>query len=285
MSRRHLARVGARLAALAALPLFGVCGPTGDTLEVFAAASLREVCGDLTPLFRARNPGVELRFDLAGSNLLAEQILASTRGGVFLSADDLQMDRIELTGRIVEGSRREFLANSLVVVVPSHEAEALARELRTPADLARDSIERLSLAHPEAVPAGRYARAWLLALGLWDDVQHKVVPALDVRAALFAVESGAAQAGICYATDAAVTDRVRVVLRAAGPEAPAVRYHAAAVQPGTSARRRSDGVERQAALDFLELLGSAEARAVFERHGFEAPAPAPVPAAAGEGPR
>jgi ABC-type molybdate transport system substrate-binding protein len=102
MSRRHLARVGARLAALAALPLFGVCGPTGDTLEVFAAASLREVCGDLTPLFRARNPGVELRFDLAGSNLLAEQILASTRGGVFLSADDLQMDRIELTGRIVE---------------------------------------------------------------------------------------------------------------------------------------------------------------------------------------
>jgi len=235
---------------------------------VFAAASLREVCEELAPAFEELHPGVRVRFDFAGSNLLAEQIISSTHGGVFMSADDLQMDRVEVTGRLVPGSRREFLRNMLVVVVPASSALAFER----PADLARDSFERLSLAHPEAVPAGRYARAWLTTLGLWDDVQHKVVPAVDVRAALLAVESGAAQAGICYATDAATAEGVRVVLRVGGPAAPVVRYHAAAVKPGSAFSARGAGAGRAAALDWLEFLGGERARSLFTAHGFELPA-------------
>jgi molybdate transport system substrate-binding protein len=245
---------------------FAACGREHAELDVFAAASLREVCEELAPEFEAQHPGLRLVFNFGASNLLAEQIGASTRGGVFLSADGLQLDRIELTGRMAEGTRRTFLANALVVIVP---ADATGDGVPARAvDLVLERFERLSLAHPEAVPAGRYAREWLTALGLWNDVQHKVVPGVDVRAALAAVESGAADAGIVYATDAAITPGVRVAFRVEGEGAPEIRYHAAAIKPGSLAQRKHDGALRTAAFELLEFLGSERAGQVFTAHGF-----------------
>ena len=265
------ARLGLALGLAAPVP--AACGPGEPVLEIFAAASLREVTLEVGEAFQRAHPGLELRFDFAGSNLLAEQILSSTRGGVFLSADELQMDRVELTGRVVEGTRTEFLAGELVVVQPPvREGD---ERIERPEDLARSWVTRLSLAHPEAVPAGRYARRWLMTLGLWDDVEPKVVPAPDVRAAVLAVEAGAAEAGICYATDVAGSGRLEIVLRVTGPAAPPVRYHAAAVQPGKLARVRTDGRVRAGALAFVEFLGSDTARAVFREHGFSLPGAAP----------
>jgi molybdate transport system substrate-binding protein len=211
---------------------------------------------------------VRLVFNFGASNMLAEQLIASTHGGVFLSADGLQVDRVELSGRMLDGSRREFLANTLVVVVP---ADAPSERIpKRPEDLATDTFPILSLGHPEAVPAGRYAREWLTNLGLWDDVEHKVVPAIDVRAALAAVEAGAADAGIGYATDAAVVTGVRVAFAVEGPAAPDVRYHAAAVRPGslTQSQETADGLRRAAALALLEFLLGEPAQRVFADHGF-----------------
>ena len=127
----------------------------------------------------------------------------------------------------------------------------------SPVDLATDAVRSLSIAHPSAVPAGRYARAWLQAEGLWDDVAHKLAPAVNVRAALAAVGSGAAEAGIVYATDAAVSKRVRVAWVVTGERAPPIAYSAAALLPD-SARAR----------EFLGFLASRRARAVFEQLGF-----------------
>ena len=258
-------------AAVAGALVAAACGEGGGgavELDVFAATSLREACTELGPLFEAEHPGVRLVFNFGASNMLAEQLIASTHGGVFLSADGLQVDRVELSGRMLDGSRREFLANTLVVVVPADAPSERTPE--RPEDLATDTFPILSLGHPEAVPAGRYARAWLTDLGLWDDVEHKVVPAIDARTALFAIESGAADAGIGYATDAAVVPGVRVAFAVEGEGAPDVRYHAAAVKPGSldDSHETADGLRRSAALALLDFLLGEPAQRVFADHGF-----------------
>jgi molybdate transport system substrate-binding protein len=268
VARKFLERVSSAAAACALVAACGEREGQPVELDVFAATSLREACTELGPLFEAAHPGVRLVFNFGASNMLAEQLIASTHGGVFLSADGLQVDRVELSGRMLDGSRREFLANTLVVVVPAD--APVERTPVRPEELATDTYRILSLGHPEGVPAGRYARMWLTNLGLWDDVEHKVVPAIDVRAALMAVESGAADAGIGYATDAAVVTGVRVAFAVEGPAAPDVRYHAAAVKPGslTQSQETSDGLRRSAALALLEFLVGEPAQRVFATHGF-----------------
>ncbi|MGD2115063.1 MAG: molybdate ABC transporter substrate-binding protein, partial [Acidobacteriota bacterium] len=146
-------------------------------------------------------------------------------------------------------------SNSLVVVVP----EGADAEIRGPRDLL--AFDRIALPDPEAVPAGVYARRWLEAEGLWTELEPRVVPALDVRANLAAVASGGLPAGVVYATDAAVSDRVEVVYRVPGPPAgsgPEIVYWAAPVTGG----------DREAAGRFLAFLQAPEAGEVFRRFGF-----------------
>jgi molybdate transport system substrate-binding protein len=120
-------------------------------------------------------------------------------------------------------------------------------------------VRRLALGDPEAVPAGIYARQWLEKRGRWERLRDRVVPTLDVRAALTAIESGTADAGIVYRTDAAISKRVRVTLEVPVAEAPRIVYPAALLATARSPAARA----------FFEHLRSPEARAVFERLGFE----------------
>jgi molybdate transport system substrate-binding protein len=253
-----------RTAALWVGLFAAACAPAPRELEVFAAASLRESCEELAATFEQRRPGVRVRLNLAASSLLAEQLLASSHGDVYLSADRMQMDRVELGGRLAPGTRRTLLSNELVVVAHPRERIWIER----PEDLALEGVRRLSLANPAAVPAGRYAREWLRSVGLWDDVEHKVVPAVDVRAALAAVESGAAEAGLVYATDAALTQRVEVAFVVAGEAAPEIEYQVAAVL-------QADPQRAALGRDFLAFLEGPVARAVFERRGFRIPEEGP----------
>jgi molybdate transport system substrate-binding protein len=223
-------------------------------LTVYAAASLRDVLQELAPAVE-RATGTRLVFNLGASNDLARQILAANRADLFFSADESWMDRVAAAGLVDAGSRRSPLANRLVVVVPADSPT----QISAAGDLAAPAIRRLALANPEAVPAGRYARAWLEARGVWDDVAGRVVPALDVRAALAAVESGAVEAGIVYRTDAAASTRVRVAYAVPDGEGPRVSYAIAALRP-----RPHLAAARAAAA----WLCGPEAAAVFERFGF-----------------
>jgi molybdate transport system substrate-binding protein len=142
-----------------------------------------------------------------------------------------------------------------VVVVPADSALRIA----APRDLAAPAIRRLALANPEAVPAGRYAKAWLESQGQWTAVAGRIVPALDVRAALAAVESGAVDAGVVYRTDAAASRRVRVAYLVPEGEGPRIVYALAAL------RSRPNLETARAAAAWL---CGPEASAVFERFGF-----------------
>lgn len=222
-----------------------------STVRVFAAASLTDSLGEIIDLFEASHEGVRVVPQFGASNDLARQILAGAPAHLFFSADERQMDRAMAGGSIEEGSRRDLLSNHLVIV----EGRASGEPIRSPRDLERGG--RIALADPEAVPAGVYARQYLEKLGLWDRVRSRVVPTLDVRAALAAVASGNVDAGFVYRTDAILEPRVRVAFEVPRDEGPRIVYPLALVRGGSEEARA-----------LFRFLVSPQATAVFERYGF-----------------
>ncbi len=233
--------------AIASALSAGVAG--AGELTVFAAASLTDALEEIAPGFEKRT-GHKLVFNFGGSNDLARQIKAGARADVFFSADEPQLDGLEAAGLVRPQDRVNVLSNVLVVIVHSTSAVSLAGAR----DLTR--LKRLALADPQAVPAGVYARTWLESLGLWDQLQAKVVPMLNVRAALGAVESENADAGIVYRTDAAISKRVKIAFEVPRAQGPAIVYPLAQVSKGP------------AAADLARYLNSEPARVVYRKHGF-----------------
>lgn len=225
-----------------------------ETVRIFAASSLTDALAEALDRFEASHPGVPVVPQYGASSELARQILAGAPAHLFFSADERQMDRVAAGadgGWIEKEWRRDVLSNQLVVV----ESRTAPNPIRGPGDL--DGSFRIALADPEAVPAGVYARQYLEKMGLWERLRSRVVPTLDVRAALAAVASGNVGAGFVYRTDAALEPRVRVAFEVPLEEGPKIRYPLAVV--------RGAPEEARALFRFLD---STEARDIFERHGF-----------------
>ena len=172
------------------------------------------------------------------------------------------MDRLSNSHLVEEGSRRSILSNHLVVIAPADSSLVM----KSSRDLTLKEVRHLSLANPESVPAGKYAKAWLEKTGVWDLVKERVVPGVDVRAALEVVSSGAAEAGIVYTTDASMDPRVKVLLTAPDDEAPPISYPLVVLKD----RPDPDAARRVAA-----CLAGEEALAVYSRHGFRVKSPTP----------
>ena len=249
------------------------CAPGAPSAEerplIFAAASLEDVLSEIAAGFR-QVADVEPLFNFSGTNVLATQIVAAYGPDAFFSADSEWMDRVEAHGRLEPHSRRVVLGNRLVVV--AHVRSPL--RITAPAELATAEYTRLVLADPAAVPAGRYARAFLervaLAEGtLWERLEPRVVPAADVRAALRLVEIEPRLLGIVYRTDAmdpsawsgrSVESRVRVLFEVPAELTPPIRYELAVLNRG----RAPDAARR-----FLEYVTDESGLEIFERHGFQ----------------
>ncbi|HSR52533.1 MAG TPA: molybdate ABC transporter substrate-binding protein [Acidobacteriota bacterium] len=225
-------------------------------MVVYAAASLRDVMQDLSSAFQ-KNSGTRVLFNFAGSNVLAQQIEASPEADVFLSANEQWMDFLQEAGRIETETRRIFASNRLVII--AHRDSPL--QLDDPAQLAELDFRYLSLADPEAVPAGRYARQYLQSIDpqLWKRLESRVAPAPDVRAALALVEADPQILGIVYRTDSAASQRVKVLYQVPPERGPHIRYPAALIKnaPNPEQGKR-----------FLEFLRSPEARGMLEAMGF-----------------
>jgi molybdate transport system substrate-binding protein len=247
--------VRAALLALAlVLPLAGQGLPGRSPITVSAAVSLTDVLTTIAAS-HAKAAGGTIRFNFGASNVLARQIVAGAPVDVFISADAAQMDVVAKANLLADGSRVDLLANQLAVVVPNDRPRTLAgiREIASP------SFKRIAIGDPAAVPAGVYAKEYLQKEGLWAAVESRIVPTGSVRAALAAVESGAADAAIVYRTDARVALRATVAWVVSASAGPRIVYPAAILR--TSAH--PDEARR-----FLDMLRGGEARRVFEMAGF-----------------
>jgi len=223
-------------------------------VTVFAAASLTESLQEIAASYETQSAD-RILFNFSASSTLARQIEEGAPADVFFSADEAKMDRLETKGLILRKTRKSILSNSLVIVVAADRGAAIER----PGDLATDRVKRLALAEPNTVPAGIYAKEYLRKEGLWSAVEGKVVPMENVRGALAAVESGNAEAGIVYKTDAAVSRTVKIACQIPAADTPDIRYPAAVV---------AGSKQTGAATAFLEFLASEKAGNVFGKRGF-----------------
>jgi molybdate transport system substrate-binding protein len=237
---------------------FAAEGPRAVT--VYAAASLTESLQQIGARFDATGSGV-VRFSFAASSTLARQIEAGSPADVFFSADTEWMDYLEQRRLIRSPSRRNVLGNRLALVAPADSRLELRIAPNFPLRAALGQ-ERLAMADPESVPAGRYACAALASLGVWDSVADRIVRADNVRGALMFVARGEVPLGIVYETDARVDRKVRIVNLF--PES----THAPIVYPVALTSTAEPTAGR-----FLDYLRSAEAREIFAKYGFSVLAP------------
>ena len=191
-------------ACLLVMALSG-CRNKHVSLTISAAASLQETLVDVESAYRTGHETVDFRNNFGSSGTLAREIEQGAPVDVFISAAAKPMDDLEGKGLIATGTRKNLLRNSLVLIAP------LDSRMQGFTELGDRSTRLIAMGDPASVPAGAYARQTLNALHLYDQVKGKLVLGKDVRQVLTYVETGNADAGFVYATDAEVSGRVRVV--------------------------------------------------------------------------
>ena len=224
-------------------------------LTVFAAASLTDSLKAVADAYKAKT-GASVTLSFGASSTLARQIEQGAQADIFMSADTDWMDYLQKAGLIADATRKDLLGNQLVLVAAS--GTKPAPRIAPHFDLAGALGDgKLALADPSSVPAGKYGKAALTALGVWDSVASKVAPAENVRVALEYVARGEAPFGIVYATDAKVAPSVHVVGIFPENTHPPIIYPVALTKTASSAARA-----------FLDFLNGPEAKAIFEKAGF-----------------
>lgn len=231
---------------------------TVESLTVFAAASTVDVMNEAARLFREqKGGGLEVKCSFDSSSTLAKQIIAGAPADVFISADEKWMDEAEKAKAIDATSRTNLLGNQLVLIAPAGKLFEAKMEKGFDFAAALPTNARIALADPTHVPAGRYAKQSLEWLGWWGGIESKVIPAQDVRATLRLVESGEADAGVVYATDAKASSKVTVIGGFPSESHEPVRYPIAITSSA-----------KPEAAEFVAFLQSDAMRHVFENAGF-----------------
>ncbi len=224
-------------------------------ISVAAAASLTDALGEVDGLYTGNHPNVTITPNFASSGTLQKQIEQGAPVDIFISAAAAQMDSLQNENLIVVATRKNLLNNKVVLIVPADST----LNLTSFSDLAGNQVKSVAIGDPKSVPAGTYGQQVLDLLGITAQVQPKMILGSDVRQVLNYVETGNVDAGIVYATDAAITEGVKVAVDAPAEINSKIVYPAAVIK----ASQNTD-----AAKLYIDFLFSTEARAIFEKYGF-----------------
>ncbi|APA87865.1 molybdate ABC transporter substrate-binding protein [Paraburkholderia sprentiae WSM5005] len=243
------------LCVAAAVSLVASANAHADELVVSAAASLTNAFKAVGDAFEQQHPGIKVLLNFGASDVLMQQIIKGAPADVFASADQKAMDKAAAAQMIVPSTRRDFAANSLVLIVPadSHFSPANLNALTAA------NVKRVAFGDPASVPVGRYTQGALQAAGVWDAVSAKAVLASNVRQSLDYVARGEVDAGFVFGTDAAIMpDKVKVALNL--PTQTPITYPIAQVE---GSHQAAD------AQTFVDFVLSPAGQAVLAKYGFE----------------
>jgi molybdate transport system substrate-binding protein len=262
-NRRLFGKVTLAAAALGLLIGISPQARASDHTLVMAAASMKDSLEEVAKLYE-RDTGRKVALSFAASSALAKQIEQQAPADIFISADLDWMDYLAKRDLIKPESRSNLVGNKLVLIAPKAIASPITVEKGNFPLLQRLGNSRLATGEPNSVPVGKYAKAALTHLGVWNEVELKLVRAESVRSALAFVSRGEALLGIVYETDAKVDKGVEVIGAFPTDSHPAIIYPIARTAT-------SKAPDAQAFLDFVK---SPAAFDVFRKYGFSA-APAP----------
>ncbi|BAY13732.1 molybdenum ABC transporter, periplasmic binding protein [Calothrix sp. NIES-2098] len=261
--RRILALIGTAIASLVltiSLPTLApspVVAQSNTNLLVSAAASLKDALEEIKLLYQQSQPNVNISYNFGASGALQQQIEQGAPADIFVSAGKKQVDALEQKGLLLAGTRTILAKNRLVLVVPKSSVGVTSFY-----NLKDSKIKKIAIGEPRSVPAGQYGEQVLQKLKLLPQVKSKLVYANNVRQVLAAVESGNADAGLVYITDAKISDKVKVVVAADE------KYHSAIVYPLAVLKGSKNAA---AAKDFAQYLTSTQAKGVLQKFGFILP--------------
>ncbi|MBE8950453.1 MAG: molybdate ABC transporter substrate-binding protein [Quinella sp. 3Q1] len=225
-------------------------------LHVSAAASLTNAMNELAELYTKDNPNVKIIFNFGSSGALQQAIENGGETDLFFSAAQKQMNALDEAGELAEGTRKDLLRNEVVLIVPIDSDKNISDFN----DAATAKVEKIALGEPKGVPVGQYSEEIFSALNILDAVKAKAVYGSDVRQVLAWTESGEVDCGVVYATDAAISDKVKVICAAPDGTHKPVIYPAAAIKSSKNL---------DAAKKFLDFTGSDAAKKVFVKYGFD----------------
>lgn len=234
-----------------------VVAQSNTSLLISAAASLKDILEEIKPLYQQSKPNVKISYNFGSSGALQQQIEQGAPADIFISAAKKQVDALEQKGLLVAGTRNIIAKNRLVLVVPNNFVGVTSFY-----NLQDAKVKKIAIGEPRSVPAGQYAQQVLENLKIWNQVKPKLVFANNVRQVLASVETGNAEAGLVYVTDAKISNKVKIVVAADE------KYHSAIIYPLAVVKRSKN---LAAAKEFSQFLSSEQAKTVFKKYGFILP--------------
>ena len=223
-------------------------------LLVSAAASLKDALEEIKPLYRQTKSNVEVAYNFGASGALQQQIENGAPADIFVSAAQKQMDALESKNLILKDTRHNLLTNCLVLIVSKNSSS-----ISDFTQLTDSKVKKIAIGEPKSVPVGQYTEEVLTNLEILEQVRPKLVLGNNVRQVLAAVESGNADAGVVYTTDAKTSNKVKVVATAAENLHSQIIYPVAVL---TNSKNAS------AAREYVQFLSNNQAKTVFEKYGF-----------------
>jgi molybdate transport system substrate-binding protein len=230
---------------------------TSTRLTVAAAASLTEAFTEIATAFQAQLPTFTVNFNFAASGFLQKQIERGAPIDVFASAAARPMDALEMQNLLLPQTRKAFARNQLVVVA----TPAQTPWLKKLSDLRDSRLKRLAMGNPATVPAGEYAKIALEKENLYTKLEKekKLVLGDNVRQVLTYVEQGNVDAAVVYATDAAISKKVKVITRISPASTRPIRYWIAVVKQSQNS---------QQAKEFINFVTCHRGQQILQKYGF-----------------
>lgn len=254
-------RITAIIAVLFMILSAGLMSGCGNTetekseVTVLAAASLTDAMGEIIAEYE-KNADVTITASYAGSGDLVQQIQGGAPCDIFVSASKGNMDTLEDEGYIDIDTRTDLLTNTLTLIATKEKADVVSMD-----SLTSNEIGMIAIGEPETVPAGKYASQVLDNMEITAELEGKLVYAKDVRAVLNYVETGDADCGFVYRTDAMLLSEDAGVIIGDVKE----DLHDPIVYPAALLK---DAPQAEAAADFYKFMQSDFAKSVYEKYGF-----------------
>ncbi|AKB39584.1 molybdate ABC transporter substrate-binding protein [Methanosarcina mazei] len=252
-----------RLAAILFLVILAlIAGSPGaeeetTTITVSTASTLTEAFTDIAREFEVAHPDTKVELNLASSGTLRTQIESGAPVDVFASSSESDMDLLSEKGLIEESSRKDFAANTIVMVVPEKDSSEPPKSLE---DLTAGSIEKIAIGNPETTTIGKYVKPVLEDAGIWDKIRSKVILGETVKQVLTYVETGEVDAGFVFITDAESGQKDLYEIAFTVPVNESITYPIAVI---------NESANKEGAQEFVDFVTGIRGQEILAEYGFK----------------
>lgn len=224
------------------------------SLTISAAASLTDVMKEVQSTYTKAHKNVTFTDNFGASGTLQQQIQNGADADVFFSAAVSNMDALDKAGLLLDGTRKNIVGNTIEFVIPKDQ-----KEISSLSDLSSDRFKQIAIGNPASVPAGKYAQQILTDQNVYNSISSKLVQGTDVRTVLNYVETGSAEGGFVFTTDAKSSKKVKSGFKIPDSWQPKINYPAAVIKASKN---------QDAAKSFVDYLSTSEAQKIFTKYGF-----------------